>query len=313
LKRHGYYCRSRKAGDQAIRSRACIPCARAKARCDNHPIACTRCTSKGIHCEYRSRRTRDEEEAHEDSPYEELQSIHDTPALSGHSTSTSPEAAQPLFNLDAGLTDANNVSSSFDTAQNIQDPFGWDILDITPPKLQALAFYASPGSLVPVPYDSSALGNSFQYTAAHVTPTMQAASMPTMPPYAMRCFTGKSAFKGNAQVTASMMKRILTAYPVMMRGQGSSLPFIHSSFLTSTPATDRGPSESLTTCASLMQMLGSGGETSKKLVWRNVRLECDRLHTEVSCYLLFGVPQLTRVSSGRISTGENYCRPCKHF
>ncbi|KAF1971540.1 hypothetical protein BU23DRAFT_175502 [Bimuria novae-zelandiae CBS 107.79] len=42
LKRHGYYCRSRRLGSTA-RPRSCIACAKGKARCDNRRPECSRC------------------------------------------------------------------------------------------------------------------------------------------------------------------------------------------------------------------------------------------------------------------------------
>lgn len=51
LKRHGYYCRSRKVGS-VNRPRSCITCARDKARCDNRRSECSRCKAKGIECCY---------------------------------------------------------------------------------------------------------------------------------------------------------------------------------------------------------------------------------------------------------------------
>ena len=51
LKRHGYYCRSRRLG-RTVRSRSCIACARGKARCDNSHPSCSRCAQKAIQCRY---------------------------------------------------------------------------------------------------------------------------------------------------------------------------------------------------------------------------------------------------------------------
>lgn len=51
MKRHGYYCRSRRATG-AVRARSCIACARGKARCDNKRPECSRCKSKGVECHY---------------------------------------------------------------------------------------------------------------------------------------------------------------------------------------------------------------------------------------------------------------------
>ncbi|KAL4980376.1 hypothetical protein BDW66DRAFT_125080 [Aspergillus desertorum] len=51
LKRHGYYCRSRRAHPTA-RSRSCISCASRKARCDNRRPRCSRCVAKSVDCHY---------------------------------------------------------------------------------------------------------------------------------------------------------------------------------------------------------------------------------------------------------------------
>jgi hypothetical protein len=51
LKRHGYYCRSRRVGS-TTRSRSCISCAKGKARCDNRRPECSRCITKAIECHY---------------------------------------------------------------------------------------------------------------------------------------------------------------------------------------------------------------------------------------------------------------------
>ena len=51
LKRHGYYCRSRKVG-VISRSRSCIACAKSKIRCDGARPACGRCANKNHECHY---------------------------------------------------------------------------------------------------------------------------------------------------------------------------------------------------------------------------------------------------------------------
>ncbi|KAL6237650.1 hypothetical protein BDW75DRAFT_203294, partial [Aspergillus navahoensis] len=51
LKRHEYYCRSRRSGPTA-RSRSCISCAKRKARCDNRWPRCSRCVAKCVQCHY---------------------------------------------------------------------------------------------------------------------------------------------------------------------------------------------------------------------------------------------------------------------
>jgi hypothetical protein len=98
-----------------------------------------------------------------------------------------------------------------------------------------------------------------------------------MPTYHMRSFTQRptTTATGITNPTATMMLRILTSYPIMLRDPKNPPPFIHPSFL------DSRSLESLDTCASLVQMLASGVKGSKKLLWKNVRLECERLGVQV--------------------------------
>ena len=57
LKRHGYYCRSRKA-EPTSRSRSCASCAKARVRCDVKLPQCSRCVSRGMKCQYPARKSR---------------------------------------------------------------------------------------------------------------------------------------------------------------------------------------------------------------------------------------------------------------
>jgi hypothetical protein len=101
----------------------------------------------------------------------------------------------------------------------------------------------------------------------------------------LRSFTRKPAIKDGALTTSMLMLRLLTSYPMMLRDPNAPPPFIHPFFLADQESRTM---ESLTTCVSLIQMLESGGSASKRLVWKNVRLECERLQVQVSTlYTLF--------------------------
>ncbi|KAF2025743.1 hypothetical protein EK21DRAFT_116527 [Setomelanomma holmii] len=101
-----------------------------------------------------------------------------------------------------------------------------------------------------------------------------------MPSYDLRSFTRRPGIKGGAQMTAALIVRIVTSYPGMMRDPASLPPFIHQASLLEVPGCGMQSMESLNTCASLMQLLGSGTPGSRKLVWKNVRLECERFYTD---------------------------------
>ncbi|KAH4091103.1 hypothetical protein HBH46_188330 [Parastagonospora nodorum] len=113
---------------------------------------------------------------------------------------------------------------------------------------------------------------------------MSMATSPTLsmtPNYdlALRSFIRKPAIKGGALTTSMLMLRLLTTYPLMLRDPHSPPPFIHPSFLADQESKTM---ESLTTCVSLIQMLESGGSAGRRLVWKNIRLECERLQLQWS-------------------------------
>lgn len=113
--------------------------------------------------------------------------------------------------------------------------------------------------------------------------------IPVMPTFSLRSFAPNPAIKGGTQATAILIARILTSYPMMMRNQDSLPPFIHPCSLSNVPDSESKSVESLTTCMSLMQMISTNAQGSRKLLWKNVRLECERLQQEVR------IPRLSSV------------------
>jgi hypothetical protein len=94
----------------------------------------------------------------------------------------------------------------------------------------------------------------------------------------LRSFTQLPAIQGGALTTSMLMVRILVSYPMMLRDIKSPPPFIHPHSLS---GYENISTESLTTCANLIQMVGNGGHGSRNLLWKNVRLECERLQVQV--------------------------------
>jgi hypothetical protein len=66
----------------------------------------------------------------------------------------------------------------------------------------------------------------------------------------------------------------LKSYPLMLR-QNTLPPFIHPSYVSFTG--EGAAAEPLENCITLMHMMASGVQGSRKLFWRNVRQECERL------------------------------------
>ena len=114
----------------------------------------------------------------------------------------------------------------------------------------------------------------------------------TVPIYNTRSFIQRPVTRSAAQNTTILMTHILNSYPTMMRDHGSLPPFIQPHSLANVQEHQSKSFEALTTCMSLMQMFGSKTHGSKKLAWRNVRLECERISGEVSKTYLFPVKDL---------------------
>jgi hypothetical protein len=109
---------------------------------------------------------------------------------------------------------------------------------------------------------------------------LQSPSIPRMPTYHLRAFArNRAAAKSSA--TATLLTHILTSYPRMLCTPTSLPPFVHHYSLHQTLHSQTSAFESLTTCVSLMQIASSRAPGSRKLLWKNIKLECERLQFEV--------------------------------
>ncbi|KAA8619664.1 hypothetical protein PtrSN002B_001259 [Pyrenophora tritici-repentis] len=77
-----------------------------------------------------------------------------------------------------------------------------------------------------------------------------------------------------ADRAASLVFFTLKSYPLMLR-QSTLPPFIHPSYVSFTK--EGTTTEPLENCITLMHMMASGVQGSRKLFWRNVRQECERI------------------------------------
>ena len=77
------------------------------------------------------------------------------------------------------------------------------------------------------------------------------------------------------QKTGNLILHTLKSYPSMMVRHNTLPPFIHPSLTSLNVEND--DIEPLNNCISLSYVLNSGVKGSRKLFWRNVRMECERL------------------------------------
>ncbi|KAL9091287.1 MAG: hypothetical protein Q9165_004921 [Trypethelium subeluteriae] len=104
-------------------------------------------------------------------------------------------------------------------------------------------------------------------------------SIPTAPSSSVRSLIQRSRTQTGAQRIVALIYHTLKSYPLMMLRHNALPPFIHPRLISS--SVDNDYMEPLTNCISLVHMIGSGVQGSRKLFWRNVRLECERFCEEV--------------------------------
>ncbi|PVH83207.1 hypothetical protein DL98DRAFT_547575 [Cadophora sp. DSE1049] len=130
--------------------------------------------------------------------------------------------------------------------------------------------------------------------------------IPASPPTSIRVLTIRPRLKPSTQRIANLLFYNLKSFPLMMSRHGTLPPFIHPRMISS----DVGYShfEPLTNCISLVHMISSRIQGSRKLFWKNVRLECERLcaeHRELdSVELLAGMQALSIYILIRLDEGE---------
>jgi len=100
-----------------------------------------------------------------------------------------------------------------------------------------------------------------------------------MPTYNPRKLILRPKMKnGGAQRIGNLILHTMKSYPTMMLRHNTLPPFIHPCLISSD--VEDNDMEPLTNCISLMHMITSGVQGSRKLFWKNVRMECERLREE---------------------------------
>ncbi|KAK8087328.1 hypothetical protein PG994_002302, partial [Apiospora phragmitis] len=91
-----------------------------------------------------------------------------------------------------------------------------------------------------------------------------------------RSLIRRPKMKTGAQRIASLICHTLKSYPLMMMRDNALPPFIHP--IMANPGPEAPDMESLKNCISLMQLLKPELQGNRRLFWRNVRQECERLY-----------------------------------
>nr|BAZ95827.1 transcription factor, DNA binding domain cpaE [Curvularia pallescens] len=285
LKRHGYYCRSNTRASVS-RRRSCAACAQAKTGCNNAQPACSRCAQKGIACHYPSKSAAKRRDAVETrrAVSTDLDNLH-------HNQANTTMAAVPEQPHSLGhMTPVSESSMLFNDVE-------WNFDDITAlgnfmhptpqSTLPSTTASSSPAATDPTTVSPAAvlpdLTDLESQSQSHYTrPSQQNSPSPQLfdfsispaPSPNVRSLMQRPKMHPGADRAASLIFLTLKSYPLMLR-QNNLPPFIHPSYVS---FTDEGTTaEPLENCMTLMHMMAGGVKGSRKLFWRNVRQECERI------------------------------------
>ncbi|KAL8861960.1 MAG: hypothetical protein Q9178_001830 [Gyalolechia marmorata] len=118
-------------------------------------------------------------------------------------------------------------------------------------------------------------------------------SIQSLPTYSVRSFDHRAQLNTGAQRISDLILHTLKSYPMMMLRDNSLPPFIHP-YLVSDDIENNGM-EPLTNCINLVHMLSNRYHGSRKLFWKNVRMECESF---MDGDIASTTPQLSNPESG---------------
>ncbi|KAH8668968.1 hypothetical protein BX600DRAFT_435480 [Xylariales sp. PMI_506] len=281
LRRHDYYCRSRKGGS-ANRLRSCIPCARSKAGCDHKRPECSRCKTKSTPCHYPP--------VH-NTPRIKVPRVHITNPLDVELTDEGKVMESPVDDT-TGVISSQHINTSGDMLLDdtlalpdfdISD-LGGGLFDWNDPDTGPEEFIGSPPEQPNNSYNKSSV--ELSTTVWHSSPPADRAvhiqqayryaqhTIPATPSSNVRSLIPRSRASAGTQRIAGLILSTLKSYPLMMLRHDTLPPFVHPSLVSSN--LENIDTEPLANCISLVNMLRSDGPGSRRLFWKNVYMECER-------------------------------------
>ena len=189
---------------------------------------------------------------------------------------------------------ASDGDMILDSALVISDPefanLGGEYLDWDGPDIDFADFLNPQTNDKTVQYSSSGLSSLVRHSTPSTDQIVQVqqaicspdVSIPKLSFYTPRSLIQRPKRKTGAQRIADLILHTLKSYPLMMQRHNTLPPFIHPRLISSDG--DNNHMEPLTNCISLVHMISSKVQGSRKLFWKNVRLECERLCEEVHLF-----------------------------
>lgn len=202
-------------------------------------------------------------------------------------TVTSPAAEHPPSVRDppgGSGTDDVAVGGALDLSDQELASVGGDFLDWDDSGISFADFLNTQTFNAPLSPESSALSLQAASTTAQTYQTQEALSfsspsIPRTPTVTVRILNHRPKTQLGTQRTANTILHSLKSYPLMIQRHNDLPPFIHNSLVSS--SVENSDMETLTNCLSLVQMLNGSFQASRRLFWKNVRMECERLSAEV--------------------------------
>lgn len=186
---------------------------------------------------------------------------------------------------------SNDGDITLDRAHIIPDPefanlgpecLDWDDPDIgfanflNPQAYDETVQYPSSGPSSLVRHSIPSTDQIVQVQQAISSPNV---SIPTISTYTRRALIQRPKRMAMQQSIANLIFCTLKSYPLMMQRHNTLPPFIHPRLMSSD--VENNHMEPMTNCINLVHMISRGVQGSRKLFWKNVRLECERLCAEV--------------------------------
>lgn len=270
------------------RARSCASCVKAKARCDNGRPACSRCSIKRINCTYQgsipvagtksAQRSRDEQNKQSAVTY--MPNSFNTQ----YSLNSCNDYGNVVYDSLLGYGHPNENNEVVDTRQHRWENFDWDSLSGSQLSSELVQ---NPGAFLQTSLDG---GNSLPLEETflwHRAITPAKIHIPNTPAFNMPAITQRQPVNIGTERISQLMLQTLKSYPLMMIRQKTPPPFLHPRLVVSSELDDS--MESWHNCMSLVYMISGKIGGSRKLFWRNVRMECERFCEQVRpiCFIVF--------------------------
>ncbi|KAH8778951.1 hypothetical protein BGZ57DRAFT_761172 [Hyaloscypha finlandica] len=220
-----------------------------------------------------------------------------TPPRIQHSDDAPAEQRKRAFSLQAASPsignrqEASNGSEIFsDSGVIVSEPeftdIGGEYLGWNGPDVDFADLLNPQANDQTVPYPSSRSSSLVRHSKLSTDQAVQVqqatsssnVSIPTTPTSTFRSFIQRPKMKTGTSRIANLILHTLKSYPLMMMRHNTLPPFLHPRVISSDVANDE--MEPLTNCLSLVHMISSGFHGSRKLFWKNVQMECERLREE---------------------------------